>query len=377
MLTSTLSRLQCPRRKRGNTQCDGTLQLFAHRQSGAEVHSGHLACHKCQARFPILAGVAIVVDSVRDYLLTHVKGIAQAVSDSEIPREFLKEYLEAKSEIQSEHIEEDLEAERVNALYVMIHYLKTKEAKTPWWQPLSGPSSALIDSLIRQYWDQGPFAQMERWAAEEKSLKQRTGDAVELGCGVGGLYRVLKPHLRSYLGIDSSFASIAIARHLTLGVPYKGTLQIPEDLLKGPVSRKIEIQPLAPSLSSGEGLADFIVADLEQPSLVNGQWDLAFTLNTIDMLDEPSRLPVLQSALLKEGGLAIQSGPYIWHPEIARKLRNKLPSHLKGSSAPAVEWLYQQAGLKMESSIAHIPWLFFKHLRQIEIYSVHAFTARK
>jgi hypothetical protein len=42
-----------------------------------------------------------------------------------------------------------------------------------------------------------------------------------------------------------------------------------------------------------------------------------------------------------------------------------------------VEWLYRKSGFKIEDSEKHIPWLFFKHLRQIEIYSVHAFVAKK
>ena len=129
--------------------------------------------------------------------------------------------------------------------------------------------------------------------------------------------------------------------------------------------------------TSFDGNADLIVGDLETLPLAQGHWDLAIALNTIDMLDDPSLLPRLQSGLLKKNGVAIQSCPYIWHPQVASRLRKKLPAGLRDSSAPAVEWLYEQAGFKVEASSQNIPWLFFKHVRQLEIYSVHALLARK
>jgi SAM-dependent methyltransferase len=322
-----------------------------------------------------LAGVAILVDNVRYYLLSHVKGIAQAVLDSEIPREYLADFLEAKAEIQSEHIEEDLEAERVNSLYLMNHYLRVRNSdsssQSPWWKPVSSDGSPLIDSLVRNYWDQGPFAQIKSWVGEltHQGTQQ---DVIELGCGVGGLALELKDSIRSYLGVDSSFASIALARHIALGVPYRGKIQIPGDLLQGPVSRKIDL----PIARSYQGNIDFVVGDIESPPLQSEQWDLAIALNAIDMLDTPSQLPELKLKLLKKNGRAIQSCPYVWHETVARKLRGKLPREIQ-DSAQAVEYLYQQAGFKIERSMPHLPWLFFKHLRQIEIYSVHLFQAKK
>jgi SAM-dependent methyltransferase len=295
------------------------------------------------------------------------------VPDSEIPPEYLHEFLEAKAEIQSEHIEEDLEAERINALYLMNHYLRVRDTqpKAEWWKPVHGSGSPLIDSLIREHWDSGPFAQIEAWVARI-ARDSSPRDAIELGCGVGGLYPTLKKHLQTYLGLDSSFASIALARHITLGVPYRGSTRIPGDLLHGSVSRQLNL----PQATSYDGHADFIVGDLEDPPLRAGNWNVALALNAIDMLDVPSRLPELKFNLLKKDGVAIQSCPYVWHEGVARKLRAQLPKNIQ-DSAKAVEWLYQRAGFQIEQTVDHLPWLFFKHLRQIEIYSVHLFTAKK
>jgi SAM-dependent methyltransferase len=337
------------------------------------VSQGELHCPKCKSRFPIVAGVAILVDDVRGYLLGHVKGVARIVPTADIPREYLDDFLEAKAAIEVEHIEEDLEAQRVIALYLMNHYLHVKPLPArPWWKPKSGVASPLIESLICEHWDQGPFARIERWVAQ-LAAREPVGAVVELGCGVGGLYPALKPWIRSYLGVDSSFASIALARHVALGAPYPGEIGIPEDLLSGPVARKIEL-PIAKSF---DGQGDFIVGELEGAPLESEAWDLALVLNAIDMVDDPASLPKLQHLLLRPGGCAIQSGPYIWHEFVARRLRAKLPPALRNDSARAVEWLYGQAGFSIAERADHVPWLFFKHVRQLEIYSVHLLRATK
>lgn len=382
MLNTTVKQLKCPRIKRGKTQCGNPLKLFDPKKKEIsvtgpkiEVTTGQLKCMSCHSQFPILAGIALLVDDVRYYLLSHVKGIAQVVLDSEIPREYLRDFLEAKAEIQSEHIEEDLEAERVNALYLMNHYLRVQHSslytRTPWWKPDGQEGSLLIDSLVRNYWDQGPFSQIKNWISEMTYQKEKK-DIVELGCGVGGLAVELKDYIQSYLGVDSSFASIALARHIVLGAPYRGTIRIPADLLQGPISRKVNL-PIEKSTTSQ---IDFIVGDIENPPLKSSEWDLAIALNAIDMLDTPSHLPEVKWELLKKEGLAIQSCPYVWHEKVAKKLRKKLPREIQ-DSAQAVEHLYREVGFQIEKSVAHLPWLFFKHLRQIEIYSVHLFQAKK
>ncbi len=364
MFNSSVSLLRCPKRKKANTLCGGKLAgLASNSAASADILSGQLECERCKAKFPILGGVAVLVQDVRQYLIEHAKGISQLVADSEIPKEFRKDYLAAKAEIQVEHIEEDLEAERVNALYLMNHYLHVQGPLGEWWKP----TSPVIDRLVRDYWDHGPFAQIENWAAKIKPAQK----IVELGCGVGGLCAIFaRNRSEFYLGIDSSFASIALARHLNLGAPYRSTIRIPGDLLQGPVSRKIEIKNTG--MTSKQ--ADFVVGDLEAVPAENGAWNGVVTLNAIDMLEDPTVLPKIQHTLLAPGGFVVQSCPYIWHELVAKELRARIPKDIQ-DSARAIEWLYEKNGFKVTEKIDHLPWLFFKHYRQLEVYSVHIFLA--
>src|SRR5690606_36741601 len=131
---------------------------------------------------------------------------------------------------------------------------------------------------------------------------------VELGCGARGLARRLESRCGSYLGVDSSFAAGALARHLALGAPYAAELRIPGDLLRGPGSRAVGV-PAAPDF---DGSADFVVGEIQSLPLREAAFDVALALNVIDMLEQPELLPELQRGLLRPGGHAIQSCPYVW-----------------------------------------------------------------
>ncbi|NDG83720.1 MAG: methyltransferase domain-containing protein [Proteobacteria bacterium] len=196
---------------------------------------------------------------------------------------------------------------------------------------------------------------------------------VELGSGVGGLCERVKGRAHSYLGVDSSFLSVLIARHLHLGGPFPGELRYPGDLLYGNLSRQAVI-----TLSKPEKPAalDFIVGDMDSVPVARESFDVCVTMNAIDMLDDPAALPRTQGALVKKGGSVIGTAPYIWHEKVAKKILSAAPKGAD-SSATVVENLYEKAGLSIERRELHIPWLFFKHLRQLEIYSVHAVLAKK
>lgn len=354
MFLETLSFLKCP-------CCGGELSLEDQDSVQGDILRGSVVCNGegCGAVFPILAGVLVLVPDVRRFLIEHVKGISRLVSDSEIPKRFLGVFAKAKRALASEHIEEDLESERVTSLYLMTSYLRAGDFKS---------SSRAIDEIVEKHWDSGPVA---RIAARVSKMEEKL-DLVELGCGVGGLFAALRGNLRSYLGLDSSFASVALARHLAFGAPYRGALLRPDDLLNGPVSKEMKISVRR---EGHGGELDFIVCDVNAPPVKGGRWTAAAALNLIDMLPEPKWLPMLQHSLLLPGGLAIQSSPYIWHQDVARSLREDLPRAT--SSAEAVELLYAGAGFSVLHVENDVPWVFFKNARQAEIYSVHLFFAAR
>jgi SAM-dependent methyltransferase len=309
--------------------------------------------------------VAIIVPDVENYIVEHAKGISTHVKDQDIPQAFRKSYFRAKREIEEHHIEEDLEAQRVIALYLMNHELKTNDASA-WWKNCD----PILQDLIQKYWNKGPLDVIAEWILA--SSHAHADEIIELGCGVGGLARRLKGQIHSYLGVDSSFSSIVLARHLSLGTPYFKTLKIPQDLIQGPLTLSIHL----PNPKTAPSHTDFIVGDLESLPVKGSRFHYSIAANTIDMLHQPEKLPKIQKNLLRTNGKAIQSCPYIWHEVIARQLREIIPKESTRDSATAVSWLYKNAGLNIEREVRNHPWLFFKHLRQLEVYSVHIIETR-
>ncbi|MBI3543604.1 MAG: hypothetical protein HY075_10060, partial [Deltaproteobacteria bacterium] len=141
MLRDTLQFLICP-------SCE-SAEL-----RGAE-HA--VECGGCRESYPVLGGVLVLVADVRAYLAAHAKGISRFVDDAEIPKAHRAAYQKAKKLLSGdEHIEEDLEAERVTALYVMTHYLRAADVRSP---------SPAIAELVAKHWDHGPFARISRLLA--------------------------------------------------------------------------------------------------------------------------------------------------------------------------------------------------------------------
>lgn len=355
MYSSTLQALGC-------LDCGSSLAVSeVSEKVDHDILYGEVACTECsgpRSRYPIIAGVLLYVSDVETALIRHMKGVIALVPDEKIPEAHRAVYLEARESLAEdgffdEGLEEDLEAERVNALYVMNHYLKASQV------PQTG--NPVMDEMVRSHWEQGPLEKTASWI-RKKGVKR----LVELGSSVGGLAQRL-PTLERYLGIDASFASVALARHLALGASYPRPVRVPGDLLHGPVSLSAEM-PSPAWLSRGE--ADFILGDIRELSLVPRTFDGVVALGLIDMLEEPQTLVHLQREILRNGGWAVQASPYIWHEPVARDLRARV-SQQELSSSQAIQALYREGGFDLDESLEALTWVFFKHLRQIELYSVH------
>jgi SAM-dependent methyltransferase len=358
MLLSTLPQLRCP------VCVDGPASTLAldpvPKQAGDDVLYGSLRCARCESAFPILAGVALLLDDVESYLCAHAQGISLLVPDAEIPEAYRGSYASAKAALAGS--EEDLESERVNALYFLNHYAQPKGR---WWRPAKGFSPE-IDRLVKSCWGKGPFARLAAWTKPHEKLR-----ALELGCGVGGLARALLPRLDSYLGVDTSFAAIALARHVNLGAPYPHAIRIPQDLYRGPLPREIP----TPKPLRGKPV-DFVVAELENLPVPPRTFDFVAALNVIDVIARPADLPERQRELLRDGGLAAVSSPFLWDEAVLESLREDLPETVSTSSDALIR-LYERARFRVLKSAEHVPWLFLEHFRKIGFYSVHVLLLRK
>lgn len=368
MLKTTLAQLCCPRCKNPDLQLEIEQERKLPEGPLTDVVSGALTCRACRTYYPILQGVAFLLKDVTTYLQNHCKGISQKVGLQEIPEEYQEDYGQALSEYQEQvrlypqDFDEDLESARVNALYLMNHYLRAQDWNTP---------QAFAHDLVAAHWDQGPIDVVAGWLGGAKQI-------VELGSGVGGLAGRVVPIGSSdvsYLGVDSSFLSTWYARQWNILQPPGAVaeLRIPDDLLAGAQSRLLRFTPRRAAL----GRCDFVLADMEGLPLRESSrerfYDAVVALNAIDMLEEPADLALQAARLLRPGGMLVQSAPYIWAERVAKKLRKTMGTEVV--SAQAARQLLESQGFSVVKEQEGIPWIFYKHARQIELYWVHALAA--
>jgi SAM-dependent methyltransferase/uncharacterized protein YbaR (Trm112 family) len=362
---STLEKLKCVQKKCSQRKGSQLLNLKI-----GDFSYGTLVCQACASEYPILAGVPILVIDPEAYLLEHVKGVSRWVPDEKIPKRIRAEFQKLKKFYQREHIEEDLESERVTILYWMNHYLKAKEV-------LGLVENSTFRQLVSEYWDHGPLD----WIGTQINQQPKIRTVVELGCGLGGLAARLTVPGIQYLGVDSSFASVAWAQHLYLGRDKnRWVTKVPKDLLAGPQTAEVVANGYFQNQAAAVH-ADFVVGDLERPPIVDHSFDAVAVLNAIDMLEHPELLPVTMKKLVTQKGFAFHSAPYVWHEKVAKRIRKNPPKTSEklltpDSSSRWVDAWFEQCGLRLKRSEANLNWLFLKHSRQLEIYSAHTILAQ-
>jgi 2-polyprenyl-3-methyl-5-hydroxy-6-metoxy-1,4-benzoquinol methylase len=120
-------------------------------------------------------------------------------------------------------------------------------------------------------------------------------DVLDLGCGDGAYLFQLSPHVRSLVGIDADFDAIRLAEHRLSerGVSNARVVQTPLSRVDGAV------------LSRGRG------------------FDLAYSMDVIEHLPEPSELLDAANRATKPGGLIIIGTPLFVREELVS------PYHVK------------------------------------------------
>jgi hypothetical protein len=401
MFYETLDHLRCPK---ASGSCGGRLQpaepVVCFRDCDAAHNPGHtqdiewgfLKCDVEGERFPILGGVAILVEDVAGYIRMHARGIRGTLDQSRTPEEFAP-ILANCDEAPLAYQDWALESEEVNSLYLASHYLDGSQVAA------LGTFHPAFEDLIRSHWD-GPAHYLHRvfsqWTRPLSTL-------LDMGCSVGGALMRARQFSRFSLGIDQCFRSIFTARSLNCRSAAEQLVDFRPDLLAPTQRLRLDMQP-----HPSGNLVDFVVGDILHPPVAMNHWDTALSLNVLDVLPEPEKLPQVQAKLLrsakgadarrqtmeelasswgdvldtepvlrefrKSGGTVIHSCPYQWSLDLLPDLRSKLPSQ-SYTSAQATEWLYRQCGFQVRESLQHLPWLFFEHERRLDLYSAHMLIA--
>lgn len=368
MLEPTLQILRCPAQKGA---CNGNLELevddwtLQELLGVKEIQSGRLSCAQCETFFPIISGVAIVVPDVDQYIREHIAAITRYVNPEQLALKDAGIRHLFENINHSAPSEWDLESERVTSWYFANHYLSSEQLLNSLKREGITPGAG-VTTLIEQFWDMGLSSLVRTY------LDARVDSILDLGCSVGGALWFSRTRAKQCLGIDLSFSAIKLARQINLHLKPDVPLVVPGDRLNNPPF----VTALSPENLVDSGMVDFVVGDVNNLPVQKDMWEVIISANLIDMLSDPQRLPFIQWDLLTGTGQVVHACPYVWTDDGAAAIRNSVPKDT-ADSATAVEWIYKEAGFQIAKCEYDLPWLFFKHKRQVELYALHAFRALK
>ena len=362
MKLESLEYLRCPHVADAfsGEACGGTLGLspaFAgvvYGKHEGEVLQGMLRCEHCGAQYPVVAGVAILVSDVTEYLAGNFGAIMQAVEGlpegergcTSLMRQMLRVMggARCRTEAPDEYLD----------VYLPAHY------------PVGGVGrSTLLDTAMEFYQGDSFYERQKDMVLREMGLCEAAcTNALDAGCSVGGMAWRLQTGFTRVLGVDMSFAAVLYARRAMLGEPAPlGTVMLESE--PGVFDYPVEM----PNLKT-EGVECVVASAMALP--VCSSWaDCMTSINLIDVLPDPAMHLKEVSRVLTDNGLYHLCDPYCWDEDTLKTIVERF-----GSSDSYVEQLLLGAGFETILT-ADVPWALQVNSRQANLYLCRCMAARR
>lgn len=293
MLKSVVDDFACPVDS-GRVRCAGVLRFgetlpIVASEGGSEVREAILECESCDAKFPVIAGVPILVSGAQEYVRLNATEIMSSVGPDSISSE-LWHYLMDESQRLPSSTQGYGNWHNVS-MYLEAHYGKI--------------SSVVSDySYVKEFlncYDSSDFYVIVQSLIAESAEGRKLGRALDVGCGVGGMTSRLTRHCDFSYGVDLSFRSILVARMALRHQPYP---------LDSYWSYGAKNRPERHTLETGiVPNVEFLVASgFETP--FREHFDLVTCLNALDVTSDPGSLLDSVTQMCRPGGMIVASSGF-------------------------------------------------------------------
>jgi len=298
--------------------CGSNIEIECSRNSYDDCIEGFLHCKDCRALYPVLDGVAIIVDDFAGYASERPKILGRWLvgSKSTAMKEFLKESARCIKTTSENRYEEG----GVWFLpYLAMHSSRSKVDKH---------FAKITKQDFRSFYRNVTELIAHRFAGERVCL--------EMGCAVGTITKELAEKIDFVFGVDQSFSFIKEARK------------------RSRVSN-----------------AEFLVANSLRLPFATSKFNLIVSLNMIDLVD-PDKLIANIRSLLATGGNVVLTDPYDFRDDKGnpRTLYN----------GKSLRKLLRNTGFSVDPSTSHesfIPWILRINNRAYIVYFTDLIIAKK
>jgi SAM-dependent methyltransferase/uncharacterized protein YbaR (Trm112 family) len=304
--------LACPQ-----PDCGGGLMVLGDVSGNSETgRSGLIRCGACEATYPVLAGVPILVARPMEWMASYREsilaalaevgeadfravGVVDAFAQASLPQEPMR--------FGDDWVAGEGEAERED------------------WSPPEGPAPGLHQA-IAQAAEVGPTEMMLAL------LGGRVGTVLELGIGSGVLSH--------------------------------GLSQFADRMVIADISLRAVLRTLSSLGGSVECTYEGVVLDADQMRFHEGALDAVMAANLVDLLDDPDNFAAAVHEGLGDEGRLILSTP---DPELG----------IPDGQSMRIDGLLEDAGFSVDQALDGVPWLRQHNARHIEIYYTRLLQASR
>jgi SAM-dependent methyltransferase/uncharacterized protein YbaR (Trm112 family) len=291
--------------------------------NGNECSEGFLKCEECKQLYPVIDGVALLLEDVAEYVSSRPSLLGKWILSSKTPA--MKEYMKGMSATLT-----NPNKSQGNNLYEVDGSLYESYN----WAQFDFDSNDRFLSLLKHKMYPNDLYNK----VVHSTATNLDGAALDLGCSSGYAAFQLAKKFAYVIGIDLSFSFISEARR-----------------------RMIALRA---------GNLDFVVADCIRPPFLPNKFDLVIALNIIELMDAEQLLDRIHK-LLKEDGEVAFSSPYDYN-------RTQLSNRVNPQS---FRQLLQRSGFRIGSRYvtgeSFIPWSLKINERTYLFYYVDYLRARK
>ncbi len=350
MRAQSLADLRCPRCSAALSPSEDQIELVFGRLD--EIREGLLVCNSCEEHYPVIAGVAILVENPLTYLAMNYAAIVKEAGKW-LSTSFSR-YLESKS---LDLLSEDTTSVSVGwrrdySPYIFAHYERLETAPN---------SEALRRTMAVPYGD---------WYSEFLAMASRhmnTGDKfLDIGSNVGGLVHRAAPRFKLAYGVDLSFSAVLLARQLVLGEPEPlGSYRLQRE------GARYESRDLKIATRTN---AEFVVASVAGLPFPQNNFDLVTCANLIDIVPRPDQLTQAVHAVIRPNGFFLTTDPYFWHLGTA-SLESWAGGRNNETSADAMRKLVSEQFVVVDERDM-VPWLLRYYDRYCQLFFNHHILAK-
>jgi SAM-dependent methyltransferase/uncharacterized protein YbaR (Trm112 family) len=359
MKTDLIKELRCPGLHEGST-CGGALSIEeqqvppTYQDSGDELREGLLTCPGCSAAYPVICGVAVLLENVQSWCRENYYYITSGTQPLNGQGEALTNWLQDRGwHLSNRPADNYYETPRWVNIFTATHY-----------DPV--PAGADDSSPLGQFIAAQPSVFDVVREMIDRHLDGKVKRALDVGTNVGGMAYRIADIAETVLGIDTAFNPVLTARRMQRGYPVPQTGF--QRYLDGHRHETREVHPVTDN-------TEYLVASATQLP-VEGTFDLITALNVIDVVPDPAAFLATLVTRLTTGGHLIITSPYSWGSDDVPVDKWLGGTDAQTSSQAVIEVLCS-LGVEILEDQDNIPWVLRENQRWYRVFNNHCVIARK